>query len=366
MTVQKSDALQHSAKGVGHASGHLFRRWNTHNHYQTTKALATTVKNGSETKNKMFRRARRGDVVTIEFELQGEGDYVPEPLFDSSGVISFVLGWGNYLPGIHELIEGMKTGDSVSNVSIDAGWGEKNPNLITTISKESSAVDLKRLKVGSDVYLQSGHKCTIVDISDDDFTIDCNPPLAGACYSCNLKLLEFEQVPDTSGVTGESNYEVLVFGLGCFWGGELAFMREHGVVGTRVGFSQGHVDNPSYEDVCEGSTGHTEVIQVVYDPDVVSIERLVRVGMGRLGDSVYMINQVGNDSGTQYRHGIYYYSEEQRVLIEDILKEFGEECQTELEQAETFWPAEEYHQQYLLKGGQSAKKGVLEKIRCYG
>jgi len=119
--------------------------------------------------------------------------------------------------------------------------------------------------------------------------------------------------------------------------------------------------------VCTGTTGHTESIQVVFDPEKVSFQRLCELAMDQLGDSAYLINQVGNDVGTQYRHGIYYHSEEQREIAQKILARFGESCATELKPAsEKFWPAEDYHQQYLLKGGQSAKKGAIERIRCYG
>ncbi len=122
----------------------------------------------------------------------------------------------------------------------------------------------------------------------------------------------------------------------------------------------------TYEQVCSGTTGHTETLQVVYNPAVVSYQRLCELAMERLGDSAFLLNQVGSDQGTQYRHGIYYHSEEQREVAQKVLLRFGESCATELKPAAKFWDAEDYHQQYLLKGGQSAKKGATELIRCYG
>ena len=89
---------------------------------------------------------------------------------------------------------------------------------------------------------------------------------------------------------------------------ELAYQREPGVVGTSVGYTQGEArpagDPPTYQQVCSGTTGHTEGVQVVFDPRVVSFKRLCELLVDRLGDSIYLLNQVGNDRGTQYRHGV--------------------------------------------------------------
>jgi len=103
----------------------------------------------------------------------------------------------------------------------------------------------------------------------------------------------------------------------------------------------------------------------------VTYKSLVQLGLNRLGDNIYILNQVGNDRGTQYRHGIYYHNNMQRKIAEEILLEYGSrndkrEVMTELKAASSFYIAEEYHQQYLMKGGQSAKKDAEETIRCYG
>jgi peptide-methionine (S)-S-oxide reductase len=144
-----------------------------------------------------------------------------------------------------------------------------------------------------------------------------------------------------------------------------------GVISTHVGYTQGHKVSPTYKEVCTGTTGHTEAIRIVYDPNVVSYKSLVQLGLDRLGDNIYLLNQVGNDRGTQYRHGIYYHNDDQQRVADELLNErrrsAGErEVMTELKKAQAFYMAEEYHQQYLLKGGQSAKKGADESIRCYG
>lgn len=117
-------------------------------------------------------------------------------------------------------------------------------------------------------------------------------------------------------------------------------------------------------------------MQVVYDPAEVEYRALVTVLMGRLGRSMLLKNQVGNDRGPQYRSGIYTHTEEQAAQAREVLDMLqaqvgGSKIQTELEPVQIFWPAEEYHQQYLEKGGrfkspQSSEKGCTDTIRCYG
>lgn len=105
---------------------------------------------------------------------------------------------------------------------------------------------------------------------------------------------------------------------------------------------------------------------IKFDPDVVSYDRLVHLAMDRLGENKFLLNQVGNDKGTQYRHGIYYHTDAQKEIATKIVEKFGDKCMTECLPAVKFWDAEDYHQQYLLKGGQSAKKKDKSVIRCYG
>lgn len=321
-----------------------------------------------------------GSIVTIDCKLVPTNDFVPEPLID--GVVlsrddppqrlSFVLMCGNYLPGLHELVRDMQVGEEVSTTT-DAGWGARNPNLVATVTFEQSGVKPSDIQVGTELLLANGARCVVTNVTDKDFCIDANPPLAGATYEANVKLIRVEQGPSmteykdaASKGKATSRYDVATFALGCFWGGELEFMRVPGVVGTAVGYTQGSVENPSYKQVCSGTTGHTEAIAVTYDPDVVSYETLVQIAMNRLGENKYLLNQVGNDRGTQYRHGVYYHTDEQMEIAERLIQSFGEDCVTECLPASKFWFAEDYHQQYLLKGGQSARKGDDSTIRCYG
>ncbi|GAX13577.1 peptide-methionine (S)-S-oxide reductase [Fistulifera solaris] len=322
-------------------------------------------------------RIKEGSIVTIDCRLKPEGEYVPEPLID--GVVlhdespparlTFALGRGNYLPGLHDLVQGLQVGESVNGVSLDAGWGERRSDLVATIEFAQAAIDdPSQIQSGVELMLANGLKCVVTKVTEKDFTIDANPPLAGATYEASVHLIRVEDGPSMTvfGETQTSRFQVATFALGCFWGGELTYMREPGVVATAVGYTQGQRVAPTYEDVCSGTTGHTEAIAVTYDPDVVSYQRLVHLAMDRLGENKYLKNQVGNDRGTQYRHGVYYHTPEQKQIAEAIIGDFGEDCVTECLPAGKFWLAEDYHQQYLLKGGQSARKGDDTTIRCYG
>jgi peptide-methionine (S)-S-oxide reductase len=149
--------------------------------------------------------------------------------------------------------------------------------------------------------------------------------------------------------------EVAMFGLGCFWGAEKRFWSIPGVIVTAVGYAGGLTPNPTYEEVCSGRTGHNEAVLVVYDPKRVSYGELLKVFF-ESHDPTQNMRQ-GNDVGTQYRSGIYVYSDAQRRAAEDAkgvydraLKEKGfDAITTEILPAPTFYFAEGYHQQYLAK-----------------
>jgi peptide-methionine (S)-S-oxide reductase len=332
------------------------------------------------------RKPVKGDVVTADVRLTPEGDFVPEPLFDGIVLregddqseslvrLTFVLGGGNYLPGLHDLLLEMRVGETRTNVSLDAGWGARNPDLVLTVAWDGANEHLRgAVKPGAELRLRSSSGgavcCAVTDVTDGGFTVDANPPLAGASYEATCALLAAEPgpVPTRYGQRQPSRYQVATFALGCFWGGELEYMREPGVVGTAVGYTQGSENvAPTYEEVCSGTTGHAEAILVSYDPDVVTYDRLVHLAMDRLGENKYLLNRVGNDVGTQYRHGVYYHTEAQKEIAEKIVGQYGVDCVTECKPATTWYPAEDYHQQYLLKLGQSARKGDKTVIRCYG
>lgn len=146
--------------------------------------------------------------------------------------------------------------------------------------------------------------------------------------------------------------EEAMFGMGCFWCSENLYMRMDGVYSTQVGYAGGKIPNPSYDDICTGMSEHAEVARVVYDPKVVSYVELLKVFWERHDPT--KPNQQGNDRGTQYRSGIYYYNDAQKDLAEKTKKAFSEKVgsiATEILPAPKFFYAEDYHQQYDAKPG---------------
>ena len=149
--------------------------------------------------------------------------------------------------------------------------------------------------------------------------------------------------------------EVAEFGLGCFWGAERCFWKLKGVHSTSVGYSAGFTPNPTYEEVCSGRTGHNEVVRVVFDPQRIGYEALLKT-FWESHDPTQGMRQ-GNDVGTQYRSGLYVHSKQQRLLAEaskhayqSALERAGRgRITTEVLDAPTFYFAEDYHQQYLAK-----------------
>src|SRR5436305_13978349 len=147
------------------------------------------------------------------------------------------------------------------------------------------------------------------------------------------------------------------FGAGCFWGVEETFRNLKGVVATAVGYAGGAKENRSYEDVCSDRTGHAEVVDVDFNPDEISYEQLLEVFWSNQHPTT--LNRQGPDVGTQYRSVIFYHSPEQRAAAEASKQKlaatgkFNRPIVTQIEPAPKFWPAEEYHQRYLAKRGQS-------------
>jgi peptide-methionine (S)-S-oxide reductase len=149
--------------------------------------------------------------------------------------------------------------------------------------------------------------------------------------------------------------ERAIFGAGCFWGVEAAFRQLPGVVSTAVGYSGGHTDNPDYKQVCGGTTGHAEVVEVEYDPERVSYDRLLDTFWDEHDPT--QVNRQGPDVGEQYRSAIFHLTPEQREAAERSKAErqasgrYRRPIATEITPAGTFWRAEDYHQQYLEKRG---------------
>lgn len=147
--------------------------------------------------------------------------------------------------------------------------------------------------------------------------------------------------------------ERIIFGAGCFWGVQEAFDNLEGVLETTVGYMGGDVEDVTYEEVCGGNTGHVEVVEVFFDSSIVSVEELIEF-FWKIHDPT-QVNRQGPDVGEQYRSVIFYTTEDQREKAlsckEKQERKIGSLIATTIEEAETFWRAEEYHQKYAEKNG---------------
>jgi len=184
-------------------------------------------------------------------------------------------------------------------------------------------------------------------VSKDEALTGREAPIATAATHYVLDRPLTAEVPE--------GHEVAVFGMGCFWGVERMFWKLPGVWLTMVGYAGGYTPNPTYEEVCTGRTGHNEVVRVVYDPEVITYEDLLKV-FWEGHDPTQGMRQ-GNDVGTQYRSGIYTTTDAQKQAAKSTRDTFAErmraagfgEITTEITDAPTFYFAEGYHQQYLAK-----------------
>ncbi|MHC4289563.1 MAG: peptide-methionine (S)-S-oxide reductase MsrA [Planctomycetota bacterium] len=178
-----------------------------------------------------------------------------------------------------------------------------------------------------------------------------------SCYNMEFPMVD-EQDPKTDQAqeqTPESSpqYLTATFAGGCFWGTEYVFQQVPGVKATRVGFMGGRTQNPSYKEICYADTNHAEVVQLVYDPQTISYEKLVKVFFKTHDPTT--LNRQGPDVGTQYRSAIFYHNDEQKETAEkvkaafDASGEFRRPIVTEIAPADTFWKAENYHQDYFKK-----------------
>jgi len=153
--------------------------------------------------------------------------------------------------------------------------------------------------------------------------------------------------------TAPTGREIATLAGGCFWCLEAVYDRMVGVESVESGYMGGHTPDPSYEAVCTGMTGHAEVVRITFDPKVVSYRELLEVFF--VIHDPTTLNRQGNDSGTQYRSAVFYHSPEQKVIVEDVLdtlakeKAFDRPIVTQVVPAETFYVAEDYHQEYFAR-----------------
>ena len=156
----------------------------------------------------------------------------------------------------------------------------------------------------------------------------------------------------------DSRIEKATFAAGCFWGVEAAFSKVEGVKSTTVGYTGGHLQNPTYQQVCSHKTGHAEAVLITYDPTIISYEKLLEV-FWTVHDPT-TLNRQGPDVGSQYRSAIFYHNQNQRLAAEkskqNAQTRFTKPIVTEITPATEFYKAEEYHQRYLEKKGMNSCK----------
>jgi peptide-methionine (S)-S-oxide reductase len=188
-------------------------------------------------------------------------------------------------------------------------------------------------------------------------------PFAAFVITLAMIVLAANWLPSTQGIAmqngdimiDQTNLKQAMFGAGCFWGVQAAFDQLDGVVKTRVGYSGGHVENPEYREVCSDATGHAEVVHIYFDPDKVSYAKLVDLFFDEHDPTQH--NRQGPDVGSQYRSAIFYYDDEQKEEAQAAISKlassgnYRKPIVTQVEIAQTFWNAEEYHQKYLEKRG---------------
>ncbi|AMG02918.1 peptide-methionine (S)-S-oxide reductase MsrA [Vibrio mimicus] len=189
---------------------------------------------------------------------------------------------------------------------------------------------------------------------DKQIMVTAQTALPGRNTAMTIEDTHFVNGSSLSAAPKDGQQQILI-GMGCFWGAERLFWQLDGVISTSVGYAGGFTLNPTYEEVCTGKTGHTEVVRVVFDPKRLPLEELLREFWERHDPTQGM--RQGNDRGTQYRSAIYYFTEEQREIAEEskaayqALLAANEQAviTTEILPAGPYYFAETYHQQYLAK-----------------
>ncbi|MCU0344287.1 MAG: peptide-methionine (S)-S-oxide reductase MsrA [Ignavibacterium sp.] len=167
---------------------------------------------------------------------------------------------------------------------------------------------------------------------------------------CNETKSEIKQKSNATMNNQNTHLEIATFGSGCFWCTEAIFERVNGVSAAVSGYSGGEVENPTYKEVCDGTTGHAECTKITFDPSVVSYDELLEI-FWKTHDPT-TLNRQGNDVGTQYRSVIFYHSDEQKQKAEyyknklTVEKIWEKPIVTEITKFEKFYPAEDYHQEY--------------------
>jgi methionine-S-sulfoxide reductase len=319
------------------------------------------IKDGDAVTIHYVERLASNDLVVRDSRARKEGEGSDE---EGELPLTFIVGKNAVITGLENAVMGMDIGEKKTNVLVGPSdaYGARRDDLTAVIAKDKAPAGME---VGITVGLSNGMTAVVTDEDPEGYTIDANHPLAGKDMSYDVDVVD--AVP-------KEQVKEVYFGAGCFWGPALYFKRLVGVIDTEVGYCNGTVETVTYEDVCSGTTGHNEVVKVLYNEKEVTLGDLVREHILKAHDPT-TLNRQGNDSGTQYRSGIYLTSEAEKQeverMIDELQPEYSGQIVTEVDIVDKYNVAEDYHQAYLEKGGrfgrkQSAAKKCNDPIRCYG
>ena len=245
---------------------------------------------------------------------------------------------------------GEKLFDSSSKFKSTCGWPSFDDQQADAVTKQPDADSIRTEIVCTNCGAHLGHI-----FAGEGYTPK------NMRYCVNSISLEF--VPAQENPAKESRMERAIFASGCFWGTEYHFQKAPGVISTTVGFTGGHVDNPTYKQVCTDRTGHAEAVEVIYDPSKTSYEKLAMLFFET--HDFTQLNRQGPDVGTQYRSAVFYLDEKQKettVKLIGMLKQKGFNVKTDVTPAGKFWPAENYHQDYYKNNGKTPYCHIYRKI----
>jgi peptide methionine sulfoxide reductase msrA/msrB len=249
---------------------------------------------------------------------------------------------------------GAKLFDSSSKFHSSCGWPSFDDQIEGTVRMQPDADGVRTEIVCANCGAHLGHVFT-----GEGFTPK------NVRYCVNSISLNFDPAQDNPAKEAkeEKKTERAIFASGCFWGTEYHFQKAPGVISTTVGYTGGHVDNPTYKQVCTDRTGHAEAVEVIYDPSKTSYEKLAKLFFET--HDFTQLNRQGPDIGRQYRSAIFYLNDEQKniaVKLIKILRKKGFNVKTEVTKAGKFWPAENYHQDYYKNNGKTPYCHIYRKI----
>jgi len=253
---------------------------------------------------------------------------------------------------------GAKLFDSSSKFHSSCGWPSFDDQIEAAVRMQPDADGMRTEIVCANCGAHLGHVFTGEGFTSKNMR-----------YCVNSISLNFDPEKENSAQENpakeaeEKKTERAIFASGCFWGTEYHLQKAPGVISTTVGFTGGHVDNPTYKQVCTDRTGHAEAVEVIYDPSKTSYEQLAKLFFET--HDFTQLNRQGPDIGRQYRSEIFYLNDEQKKIATELirtLKKKGFNVQTKVTKAGKFWPAENYHQDYYKNNGKTPYCHIYRKI----